>query len=71
MIDSRNLGAHLSDLGELSNEAAKLTEILQRRVSNGIRLQQDEQTALDVLSRYQQVSNAPNRAKLIHLNPTS
>ena len=76
MIDGTNLEAHPSDEsdpGELSNEAAKLTKILQHSVSKGICLQQleDEQTALDVPSRYQQVSNAQNKAKLIHLNPTS
>jgi hypothetical protein len=70
MIATRNLGAHPSDLGELSAEAAKLAQILQRRVMMNVNLEEDEQTALEILSRYQQVSQAPNRAKLIHIHPT-
>jgi hypothetical protein len=70
MIATRNLGAHPSDLGELSAEAAKLAQILQRRVMMNVNLEKDEETALEILSRYQQVSQAPNRAKLIHIHPT-
>jgi hypothetical protein len=69
-VASRNLGAHPSDLGELSVKAAKLAQILQRRVMMNVKLEKDEQTALEILSRYQQVSQAPNRAKLILIHPT-
>jgi hypothetical protein len=60
MIDSRNLGAHSSDFGLLSAEAAKLVEILQRRVASGITLDTDEETALIVLEKNAELANAVN-----------
>jgi hypothetical protein len=60
MIDSRNLGAHPSDLGLLSAEAAKLVKILQRRVASGITLDTDQGTALMVLEKNVELSNAVN-----------
>ena len=60
MIDSRNLGAHPSDLGLLSAEAAKLVEILQRRVASGTTLDTDEETALIVLEKNVELANAVN-----------
>jgi hypothetical protein len=65
MIDSRNLGAHPSDLGLLSAEAAKLVKILQRRVALGITLDTDEETALLVLEKYAELANAANRDKRV------
>jgi hypothetical protein len=68
MIDSRKLGAHAahpSDLGLLNAEAAKLVEILQRRVASGITLDTDEETALLVLEKYAEPANAVNRDKRV------
>ncbi len=65
LIDSRNLEAHPSDLGLLSAEAAKLVEILQRRVYSGITLDTEEETALLVFEKYVELANAANMDKLV------
>jgi hypothetical protein len=65
MVDARNLGAHPSDLGYLGDEAAKLVKILQRRVVAGIALDTDEETALFVLEKYEDLANAVNRDKIV------
>jgi hypothetical protein len=65
MVDARNLGAHPSDLGYLGDEAAKLVKILLRRVVAGIALDTDEETALFVLEKYEDLANAVNRDKIV------